>query len=124
MGTDGKVPIGSASPVIAYFGQSVSVSGDTIVVGAYYDDVTDGATDTGAAYLFRAEGTEWVVEKVTASDAAGGDGFGYSVSISGDTVIVGAPWEDDGSTEVSQVTNAGAAYVFHFGRRSFHRALC
>ena len=96
----------------AFFGQSVAVSGDTIVVGALYDDVTDGPTDTGAAYLFRAEGTEWVVEKITASDATGGDAFGYSVSISGDTVIVGAPYEDDGSTEVSQVTNAGAAYVF------------
>jgi uncharacterized protein (DUF2345 family) len=100
--------VGSSS----YFGQSVAVSGETIVVGGYYDDVTDGPTDTGAAYLFRAEGTEWVVEKVTASDAAGGDYFGYSVSISGDTVIVGAPWKDDGSSEVSQVMYAGAAYVF------------
>ena len=96
----------------SYFGQSVAVSGDTIVVGAYNDDVTDGLTNTGAAYLFRAEGTEWIVEKVTASDAAGGDGFGFSVSISGDTVIVGAPWEEDGSSEVSQVISAGAAYVF------------
>jgi hypothetical protein len=102
--------VGSSS----YFGQSVSVSGDTIVVGAYNDDVTDGATDTGAAYLFRADGTEWGVEKISASDATGGDAFGYSVSISGDTVIVGAPYEDDGSGEVSQVTNAGAVYVFIF----------
>ena len=102
--------VGSSS----YFGQSVAVSGDTIVVGAYYDDATDGPIDTGATYVFRADGTEWLVEKLTASDAAGGDGFGYSVSISGGTVIVGAPWEDDGSGEVSQVTNAGAAYVFIF----------
>ena len=98
--------------VNSYFGQSVAVSGDTIVVGAYYDDVTDGATDTGAAYLFRPEGIEWVVQKVTASDAAAGDLFGSSVSISGETVIVGAPWKDSGSGEVSQVMYAGAAYVF------------
>ena len=102
----------------SYFGQSVAVSGDTIVVGAYNDDVTDGPTNTGAAYLFRAEGTEWIVEKVTASDAAGDDGFGFSVSISGDTVIVGAPWEEDGSSEVSQVISAGAAYVFTLGGES------
>jgi hypothetical protein len=89
------------------FGFSVSVSGNTIVVGAPWDEGS-----TGAAYLFKAEGTDWVVEKVTASDAATGDLFGSSVSISDDTVIVGAPWKDDGGSEVSQVMSAGAAYVF------------
>ena len=94
------------------FGQSVAVNGDTIVVGAFNDNVTDGPSGTGAVYLFRPEGTAWVVEKVISSDAAGGDGFGYSVSVDGGTVIVGAPWEDDGSGEGSQVMGAGAAYIY------------
>jgi len=46
--------------------------------------------------------------KLTASDAAAGDQFGFSVSISGDTAIVGANFDDDAGT------NSGSAYVFEF----------
>lgn len=87
------------------FGISVSVSGDTVVVGADRDD--DGGTDSGSAYVFKRSGTIWILQtKLTASDAAAGDSFGYSVAISGDTVIVGAHQNDDGGS------NSGSAYVF------------
>jgi len=48
--------------------------------------------------------------KLTASDAADYDVFGYSVAISGDTLVVGAPFEDGGAGD--PLNAAGAAYVF------------
>jgi hypothetical protein len=84
----------------AYFGSSVAIEGDTILVGANGDDGV--ATDAGAAYIFVRSGTSWNEQaKLTASDAAGAHQFGRSVSISGDTAVVGRPWG-----------GAGAAYVF------------
>ena len=88
------------------FGASVSISGDTIVVGAYLDDAA--GADAGSAYVFeRNQGTgNWgQVQKLTGM--AAGDLFGVSVSISGDTIVVGAHAADDGS-----FTDSGAAYVF------------
>jgi hypothetical protein len=89
-----------------YFGNSVSVSGDYIVVGARYEDT--GGSDSGAAYVFKKaiDGTVSQIAKIQASDAEEYDGFGRSVSISGDYIVVGALQEDTGAG------NAGAAYVF------------
>jgi len=90
------------------FGFSVAMSGDMVVVGANHDD--DHGSSSGSAYVFaRDEGgaDNWgQVKKLTAGDGAMDDQFGYSVAISGDTVVVGAPWDDDGSAD------AGSAYVF------------
>ena len=87
------------------FGASVSISGDTAVVGAYYDD--DNGDGSGSAYVFRDSGPGWVqVAKLLASDGAEDDWFGHSVSISGDTVVVGA------SSSGPYVTIPGSAYVF------------
>ena len=91
-----------------YFGYSVSISGDTVVVGAYGDD--DNGGFSGSAYVFqRNEGgvdTWGQVAKIVASDGVNGDFFGYSVSISGDTVVVGAYGDDDNNMA------SGSAYVF------------
>ncbi|MCH8850197.1 MAG: FG-GAP repeat protein [Chloroflexi bacterium] len=90
------------------FGGSVSISGDTIVVGAVFEDA--GGANSGAVYLFqRNEGgaDNWgEVKKLTASDAQANDFFGASVAVSGDTAVVGARLEDAGGDF------AGAAYVF------------
>ena len=90
------------------FGTRVAVSGDTAVVGAFGEDA--GGSSAGAAYVFqRNEGgaDNWgEVTKLTASDAQAEDWFGSSVTISGDTAVVGARYEDAGGTD------AGAAYVF------------
>ncbi len=85
--------------VMDWFGTSVSISGDYIIVGApgSYDD-------TGLAYIFRREGNTWTQEAtLIASDSTKGHGFGRYVSISGDYVIVGAPWNHE---------NPGSAYIF------------
>jgi hypothetical protein len=81
-----------------YFGRSVSISGDTVVVGAY------GRYAGGIAYIFVRNGSTWVEQaKLRPSDGTAVDCFGYAVSISGDTVLVGAYQGNQ---------NAGAAYVF------------
>jgi hypothetical protein len=88
-----------------YFGLSVSLSGDTALVGAQGDD--DGGSNTGSAYVFVRSGTTWTPEqKLNASDPGAEDQFGYSVSVDGDTALVGAPTHDDGGMDT------GSAYVF------------
>jgi hypothetical protein len=85
------------------FGGSVSLDGDTAVVGAYGDD--DAGLESGSAYVFiRDAGGTWTQQaKLTASDAEAGDMFGLFVSVKGDTAMVGASEADD---------QAGAGYVF------------
>lgn len=67
------------------FGRSVAISGTTVIVGSLLDD--DAGTDSGSAYLFDTQ-TGQELFKFTASDAAAGDKFGFSVGISGTTAIV------------------------------------
>jgi hypothetical protein len=70
-----------------YFGQSVAISGDTVIVGATYVD-----TFTGASYIFTRSNSTWTQQqKIQASDKADHMQFGYAVAISGDRVIVGSP---------------------------------
>jgi hypothetical protein len=90
-----------------WFGISVALSGDTAVVGAY-TDYHAGGLAAGSAYVFVRSGTSWSEQaKLTASDAAGGDSFGLSVALSGDTAVVGAPGDNHTGETVS-----GSAYVF------------
>ena len=86
------------------FGNSVSISGDYAVVGALDDD--DNGSNSGSAYLFKRAGTSWTQEaKLTASDGAAADQFGFSVSISGEYAVVGALRDDDNGTD------SGSAYL-------------
>ncbi len=85
------------------FGVSVAISGNTAIVGAWFDD--DGGSNSGSAYLFNAT-TGSQIAKLTATDAAAGDVFGFSVAISGNTAIVGAFRDDDGAN------SSGSAYLF------------
>jgi len=89
------------------FGYAVALDGDTAVVGAVFDD--DGGTDAGSAYVYTRSGITWTLQqKLVASDGAGGDNFGVSVAINGDSIVVGAFLEDHVGTGL----DAGAAYVF------------
>ena len=91
------------------FGISVAIRGDSIVVGATGDD--DNGTNSGSAYLFeRNEGgvDNWgEVTKLLASDGDDGDILGWSVAISGDSIVVGARGDDDAGLE------SGSAYIFN-----------
>ena len=87
------------------FAYSVSISGDTAIVGAFEDD--DNGSNSGSAYIFSRSGTVWTQQsKLTPDDGREFDIFGYSVAVSGDTVLVGSPESDQGAS------NTGAAYVF------------
>ncbi|MGQ0700513.1 MAG: Calx-beta domain-containing protein [Panacagrimonas sp.] len=89
------------------FGISVSVSGDTTVVGAYPDNF-GGNGNQGSAYVFVRSGTSWTQQaKLVAADGAAGDEFGISVAMSGDTAVVGAHQDEVGANFLQ-----GSAYVF------------
>jgi hypothetical protein len=89
------------------FGLNLALSGDTVIVGAYLDDV--GANvDQGSAYVFTRAGTTWTQQtQLSAGDGAAIDNFGISVAVSGDTVVVGALSDDIGAN-----VDQGSAYVF------------
>ncbi|NNL21187.1 MAG: T9SS type A sorting domain-containing protein [Ignavibacteriaceae bacterium] len=88
-----------------YIGNSVSIDGDYAIVGAHNDD--SGGNESGAAYIFYYDGNEWTQQaKILSSDISSGDKFGFSVSLSGDYVIVGAV------SSFHQTHMTGAAYVF------------
>lgn len=108
-----------ASADFDLLGRSVAISGDTVVVGAEGDD--GAVTDSGAAYVFVRSGAAWSAQAtLKASNPGNGDSFGFSVAVSGDTVVVGAQGEDSPSTGVNPDPgtdpglgfDAGAAYVF------------
>jgi len=114
----GEVTILRASDAQAsdYFGYAVSISADTLAVGACQEDggAGDPAIQSGAAYVFERNtggADNWgQVTNLHASDAQGGDLFGWSVSISADKLVVGAPQEDGGAGDPA--SDSGAAYVF------------
>jgi FG-GAP repeat protein/immunoglobulin I-set domain protein len=88
---------------VAVFGWSVAISGPTAIVGAYQD--SEGGPDSGAAYLFDTTNGQQIA-KLTATDAANDDQFGWSVAIAGTTAIVGAIGDDDGGNA------SGSVYLF------------
>lgn len=102
------------------FGYSVSLSGDTLVVGAPGESSEgNDAYASGAAYVFVREDGAWAQEALLkASNLGGSDAFGFSVSIDGDTLAVGAPGEasEEGGVNADGSNNlalqSGAAYVF------------
>jgi len=86
------------APPSGYFGNSVAIEGDTVIVGAPW------SAELGEAYIFVRSGSSWSEQaRLMAPDRERGDGFGLSVAISGDSVAVGAFSHQDGR---------GAAYIF------------
>ena len=89
-----------------FFGFSVAISGNTVVVGAPFGD-SAAAANSGSAYVFEPAGSLWIQKaKLTPNDAAFFDLFGDSVAISGGAIVVGAPWDDDAGNA------SGSAYTF------------
>ncbi len=86
------------------FGESVGISGDTAVVGAYDPEST---VNSGSAYVF-VRGAAWETQQARLATANGtpDDRFGLAVAIDGDSVVVGA--YNDSTRGIA----AGAAYVF------------
>jgi hypothetical protein len=121
-----------------WFGKSIALDEDTLAVGAIYESsnqttITNGTSASsdnskyrsGAVYVYKRTGTTWAQEayiKAANSDSWGsGDQFGYSVSLSGDTLAVGANYEDSDQTTntngISASSNndnsdSGAVYIY------------
>ena len=90
-----------------YFGYSVTISGDTAIIGAIFDD--DNGENSGSAYVFHFNGSNWNQQaKLLSSDSNGGEYFGCSVAVSGDAAVIGAIFDDHNDI----VT--GSAYVFRY----------
>ena len=88
-----------------YFGQSVSIHGNYVIVGSPYDD--DNGESSGSAYIFT-ETLEGFIQqtKITANDGEEWDKFGWAVSIFYDYAIVSSPWDNDNGF------HSGSVYVF------------
>jgi MYXO-CTERM domain-containing protein len=80
------------------FGSAVAVQGDTIVVGALGNYDAGG----GAAYVFVKNGSSWVQQTILTSSDLNANWFGAALSLSGNSLLVGAP----------ATQNIGAGYVF------------
>jgi len=89
-----------------FFGDTVSIFGNRMLVGAPNDD--DAGIDSGSVYVFEFDGASWQeVDKLVAPDGLAGDRFGEAVSLHGDRALIGASRGD------GVVTNSGTAYVFN-----------
>ena len=126
--------IASDGAALDNFGSSVTISGDTVVVVAFFDDIGSN-TNVGSAYVFVKPATGWAnmtqTAKLIASDGVANDWFGFSIAISGDTVVVGPAYvfvkpatgwanmtqtakliASDGAVAISGDTIVVGAYVF------------
>jgi hypothetical protein len=89
------------------FGYSVAISGDTVIVGSPQDDLATDE-DVGSAYIFLRNGTTWSQQaKILATTHAAADRFGYSVGLSGDTAVIGAPLLDK-----NNLVDSGSVSIF------------
>ena len=89
-----------------WFGYSVAVSGEYVLVGSYLDD--DADRSSGSAYLFKRQAGNTLVEvaKITADDEKTYAEFGYSVAMDGEYMVIGA------RNDYDDVAQTGSVYVF------------
>lgn len=101
-----------------WFGHSVAISGDRVVVGTFYDDYDENglnyAGSCGTASIFEKDmqGAWPLAQKIAPSDRSMFDHFGFSVSISGDNICIGAALDQHGLTSSNPLSSAGSAYIF------------
>lgn len=89
------------------FGGKVALSDDTAIVGVIRDDIDSIGQDVGSAYVFTRTDKSWSQQaKLVANDATEGDSFGWSIGVSGNIAVIGAPKDDDKGID------SGSVYVF------------
>lgn len=91
------------------FGLDVAVDGDTVAVAANLTTLfsSNSYQTTGRAYVFRRSGNNWLPhQRLNRIGGSSNDGYGSSIAMAGDTILVGAPYDNDNSPD------AGAAYRF------------
>ena len=112
-----------------YFGESVSLDGDTLIVGSSSEDTdpfdpenpndNNNALDSGAVYVFVRNEGNWVEQAMLkASNAEEWDYFGGIAVLNGDTIATGSAYESSDPTypgepgENNNAPNSGAVYIF------------
>src|ERR1700733_4812760 len=91
----------------AFFGYSVATDGNTAVIGAFNDHASNGA-----AYVYVLTGSTWSLQQVlTAPDGAANDNLGYTVALSGNTAMLGAPGKGNGQGYVYVFTRPGSTWA-------------
>ena len=96
---------------------SVAIDGNTAIVGSSGDD--DDGSGSGSAYIFTRQDGVWrQTVKLTAPDGAASDGFGGSVAIDGQTVIVGATGDDDRGRQAARRTSTPSLWAPGSTRRN------
>ncbi|MBN1412148.1 MAG: choice-of-anchor D domain-containing protein [Spirochaetales bacterium] len=110
-----QIKVAAESPnANAAFGSSSAICGDYAAVGAYYEDGGAGnpISNTGTVYVYKRTGTNtWGSDaRLYATDAQVSDSFGFSVAISGTSIVAGAPYEDGGFGD--PLNMSGAAYIY------------
>ena len=106
---DGEKLTSSNSDAGDGFGRSVAVDGETIVIGAYMDNRSDGiVTSSGSVYVFNRDSDVWrETLNLHAPDASANDWLGYSVAVVGGSLLAGAPQDDDtGSAYLIDISDA------------------
>lgn len=98
------------------FGFAVACAGDTIAVGSFFADIVTPAgttlNDAGAVYVFARRAGGWAqTDKIVAPDGAASDAFGFSIALSGDSLLIGAPYTD-ATLPAGPRIDVGAAYVY------------
>lgn len=98
-----------------FFGSGVGISGDIAVVTAQYDYHPE-LESSGSAYIFTRNGTTWSAQpKFTRPTGTTTDDFGLGVGIFGETIVLGAPLEDQGRGAVhilqGSMTNEPAIHI-------------
>ncbi|MGB0534872.1 MAG: FG-GAP repeat protein, partial [Acholeplasmataceae bacterium] len=97
-----------------FLGTSIAIDGTTLVVGAHTDD-DNNESNSGSVYVYdltKISGDDGFETKITASDGAAGDFFGWSVEIDGTTLVVGAYGDDDNGS------SSGSVYVYDLSKTS------
>ena len=90
-----------------YFGKTLSVSDEWLIVSAIYDN--ENGEKSGSVYIFKYDGSIWnQFDKIYPDDGAPYDRFGYSVDLHDDRFVVGSVYDDDLGE------NSGSAYIYQF----------
>lgn len=97
------------------FGLAVALRDDLVLVGAPLEDLDSKTADTGAAYLFRHDGSAFVEEvRLTHPAPAAGNRFGSGIGVSGRLAVIGAMYDDVLGSD------AGCAFTFREKRGAWH----
>jgi len=113
--------VASDRDTLDQFGYSVAISVNNVIVGALWEDENANGSNTlndpGSAYIFERNGLgNWIEkQKIVASDRGDTDRYGWSVALSGNYAMVGAPYEDEDSSGSNTLGNAGSTYFYEYG---------